>query len=84
MVLPAWRDASASLADVARVLPWLWLTDSMQMGGQPYQDALLPRGLSQWEPVPGVRSWFQGQLGARGCPPTQRTQASSVVGRGAP
>ena len=56
MVLPAWRDASESLADVAWALPWLWLTDSMQMGGQPYQEALLPPGLSQWEPVPGVMS----------------------------
>lgn len=56
MVLPAWRDARESLADVAWALPWLWLTDSMQMGGQPYQEALLPRGLSQWEPVPDVVS----------------------------
>ena len=49
MVLPG-------LADVAWAVPWLWPTDRVQMGAQPYQEALPPRGLGQWERVPGVRS----------------------------
>lgn len=44
MALPALVGASKCLAGMAQALPWVWLTDRVQMGGQPYPEALLPQG----------------------------------------